>query len=190
MMQQTVTLLCNLSGANFCGFSCQEWPGKQLLEAYKFCIIIHAFSSALQNGQLWMQYRRTVHAEWGGDYCAFALLNLPLPLCVPSQPHTPGSCSCTVWRKPTTSSHCSSLTQACPPCPTAQRSKFRCASVRRTRCTAALLTPTAPAFLCCSPHSCSPYSVSTIKTTRRKRWELDVTFNFLVYLFKHGFILK
>lgn len=82
----------------------------------------------------------------------------------PPQPHTPKSCFCTVWRKPTTSSRCSSLTQGCRHCPTAQRSKFRCVSARRTRCIAARPTPTVPAFSCCLRHSCSPYSVSTIKT--------------------------
>lgn len=102
-----------------------------------------------------------------GDYCTFTSLNLPL-LLFPPQPHTPKSCFCTVWRKPTTRSRCSSLTQGCPLCPTTQRSKFKCASVRRTRCTAALPTPTAPAFSCCSRHSCSPYSVSTIKTTTQR----------------------
>lgn len=82
----------------------------------------------------------------------------------PPQPRTPKSCFCTVWRKPTTSSHCSSLTQGCHHCPTAQRSKFRCASARRTRCTAVRPTPTASAYSCCSRHSCLPYSVSTINT--------------------------
>lgn len=79
------------------------------------------------------------------------------------QPHTPKSCFCKVWRKPTTSSHCSSLTQGCHLCPTAQRLKFRCASVQRPRDTAALPTPTALALLCCLQHSCSSHSVSTIK---------------------------
>lgn len=82
----------------------------------------------------------------------------------PPQPHTPKSCFCTVWRKPTTSSRCSSLTQGCRHCPTAQRSKFRCVSARKTRCIAARPTPTASAFSCCLRHSCLPYSVSTIKT--------------------------
>lgn len=121
-----------------------------------------------------------------GDYCTSTLLNLALPLLCPPQPHTPKSCFCTVWRKPTTSSRCSSLTQGCPLCPTTQRSKFRCASVRRTGCTAALPTPTAPAFSCCSRHSCSPYSVSI---TTQKSWELEVMFYVLVSLFKCGLII-
>lgn len=168
MMQQNAIISCNLSGANFLVPPLvRSGPGKQWLEAYKFCIIIHLFSSALQKGA-------AVNAEWLDntrgitDDCMytptppFFLYLIPSSsVCLPLQPHTPKSCFCTVWRKPTTSSHCSSLTQGCPLCPTAQRSKFRCAFARRTRCTAAPLTPTAPALLCCSPHSCLPYSVST-----------------------------
>lgn len=154
-MQQSVTILCNLTGAKFCHLSCQEGLGNEILGAYKFCAIIHSFISACRIDEQYIQDF--------GDYCTSDTLNFPLPsVCPPQQPHIPKSCFCTVWRKPTTRSRCSSLTRGCHLCPTTQKSKFRCASVRRTGCTAAPLTPTAPAFSCCLRHSCSPYSVSII----------------------------
>lgn len=117
----------------------------------------------------------------------FHFIQPPSSSVCPPQPRTPKSCFCTVWRKPTTSSRCSSLTQGCHHCPTAQRSKFRCASARRTRCTAVRPTPTASAYSCCSRHSCSPYSVSTIKTATWKQWEVEVMFYLLTSLWMNVF---
>lgn len=102
------------------------------------------------------------------------LLTLPLSVC-PPQPRTPKSCFCTVWRRPTTSFPCSSRTQESLHCPTAQRSKFRCASARRTRCTAARPAPSAAVFSRCSPCSCSRFSVSAFWQTRTTR-SCDVSF--------------
>lgn len=156
--------LMQLKRCKFLSLQSLEQPCKQSLEAFLFC----------------PQYPYLVlPGKMKNNACRMrdtsASLNLPLPLC-PPQPHTLKSCFCTVWRKPTTISRCSSLTQGCRHCPTAQRSKFRCVSARRTRCTAARPTPTVSAFSFCLRHSCSPYSVSTINTTTWKQWEIEVMF--------------
>lgn len=155
MMQQDVTILCNSCHANVCHFSSQEWLGNHLLEAYKFFAIIHIFSSALENRKLLSQNRGTIQYMHDRGLLSIHPIKPSSSSVCPLQPHTRKSCFCRIWRKPTTSSRCSSLTQGCPLCLTTPRSKFRCASVRRTRCIAALPTTTDPPFLCCSRPSCS-----------------------------------
>lgn len=154
-MQQIVTILRNVSGANFCTLIVTNGLRHiSFVLWYTYLLLCFAKWAAVECK---MDGHNT--AEWVIYY--FIYYWPPSSSVCPLQPHTPKSCFCTVWRKPTTSSHCSSLTQGCPLCPTTQRSKFKCASVRRTRCTAAPPTPTAPVFSCCSRHSCSSYSVST-----------------------------
>lgn len=75
---------------------------------------------------------------------------------------TPRSCCCTVWKRPITTCHWFWLTLESLQYPTTQNWKFRCAPVRRTEWTAAMLDQSKQTSCYCSAWFCSPSSVSIL----------------------------